>query len=64
MFNGELNARLITDCCGGNFKSNVFAGNERIMNQVKTTTTLDLSRVELCSRSQQEHCSLESNLII
>lgn len=42
MFNDELNARLITDCCGANFKSNVFAGNERIMHQVKTTT-LDLS---------------------
>lgn len=63
MFNDELNARLITDCCGANLKSNVFAVNERIMNRVKTTT-LDLSRVELCSRSQQEHCSLESNLII
>lgn len=33
MFNDELNARLITDCCGANFKSNVFAGNERIMNE-------------------------------
>lgn len=30
MFNEELNARLITDCCGANFKSNVFAGNDRI----------------------------------